>query len=215
MRRVADIVALLRRVVHSPLHRVKKCFKSCLKEVISFSIYKRVKPLPVFSINHVCAELIGFTLIPNLHITVHRLLNINSPNSPVIGAPLPLRNWWLTYNNFYLEMRSLVILSTTSNIFFFNSKCCRVSGSILTSTNWDITSSLGTKCFWWNNHTIIMKLNFSKTSLYFHGESFRCTYLDTSTLRLSHFSPQIKQHFELTRKVLMVWKMYPACARKR
>lgn len=171
-----------------------------LSERGHISQYKRVKPLPVFSINHVCAELIGFTLIPNLHITVHRLLNINSPNSPVIGAPLPLRNWWVTYNNFYLEIRSLVIFSKTSNIFFFNSESCTVSGSIPAFTDWDITSSLGTKCFRWNKHTNMMKLNFSKTSLFFHGESFRCTYLDTSALRLSHFSPQIKQHFELTRK---------------
>lgn len=94
--------------------------------------------------------MIGFSLIPNLLFTICRLLNINSPSSPVIWAPLPLINWWIRYSNSNLKMTNLVIPLTSSNRSFSNSRCCTISGFISTSSNWDITSSTGTKCCWWN-----------------------------------------------------------------
>ena len=36
-----------------------------------------------------CAELIGFSLTPNLFITIHRLLNINSPTSLLLQYEPP------------------------------------------------------------------------------------------------------------------------------
>ena len=70
-----------------------------------------------------------------------------------MSVTLPLINWWVRYSNSYLKMTDLSITLTSSNRSFFSSKCFTVSGSILTSTNWDITPSLGSKCFWWNKHT--------------------------------------------------------------
>ena len=71
----------------------------------------------------------------------------------VMWAILPLINWWVRYSNSYLKMTDLSISSTSRNRSFFSSKCCTVPGSILTSTNQDITPSMRTKCSWWNKHT--------------------------------------------------------------
>ena len=72
-------MALLRREAHSPLRRVKNMLSVQSERGHHLSVLDG-KTIATLINQSLCAESIGFSLIPNLLNTIHRLLNINSLN---------------------------------------------------------------------------------------------------------------------------------------